>query len=717
MQRQRNHNQKQHTQRALPGDDKLRVLLSDISLRILSTRAGAFVGTFAQAAGAALGADMLMISRVKSKNLPVETYALYDRSGETKSYSYSLAGTPCEVVYDQGRPLTINADVVSCFPLDTDLQDFGLHAYAGVPLIDEDGDCIGLIAALWVREHKDLRREMTALEYFAPLVVDEMLLLEAQERHDLAREGASSSAWYMDFEAGLEYFSKTAQRVVGQDNIPWRAKLGTALGALAPEDRRIVTAAFEAYRRGEAPFDVNFRYAPADGPACWLRMAGTARRNAQGRILAMAGDITDITELVDARRAAEAASRAKSDFLATMSHEIRTPMSGVLGIAGLLAEADIPEENRRQARVIQKSGEAMMVILNDVLDLSKIEAGKLELECRNFSPVELIEDVALLWRDTLENKGLRFGVDIDNGVPETVCGDDARLRQVLSNLLSNALKFTDSGTITLRLESREEDGVPMLQFSVSDTGMGMTRAQQKRLFSFFGQADKSIARRFGGTGLGLAISDQIVRMMGGYFEVESNPQSGSDFRFIIPAQLQMTAVKEEELEPEPESDWGRQPSGAGAPHAGDPDKAQEAACATDAVRRSILIAEDNEINHSVLQAFLVRLPLDMTFVENGAKAVELANARAFDVILMDVQMPVLDGVRATGQIRSGNGPCRNTPIIALTANAMEGDRQRYLDAGMTDYVSKPINPRALYTAIKAARPVCSDVSKSSARSA
>ncbi len=703
MQRKPEQNNTRQTQRALPEDKNLRSLLSDISLRILSSQAGAFVRTFAQAAGPALDADLLLVSRIKSKDTPVETYALYDREGQADSYFYPLAGTPCEVVFDEGRSLTINEDVAGCFPQGKDKQKYALQAYAGTPLFDEEGACIGLIAAMWTRARQDLHLEVTALEYFAPLVADEVLTQEAQERHDLAMEGASSSAWYMDFEAGLEYFSETARRVVGQPLVSRKAKLGTALSALTPEDRRIVTEAFEAYCRGEAPFDVNFRYTAEQGPERWLRMAGKARRNAQGHIVAMGGDITDITELVDARRAAEAASRAKSDFLSTMSHEIRTPMNGILGLADMLAQADIPEENKRQAQVIKKSGEAMMVILNDVLDLNKIEAGKLELECREFSLGELVEDISLLWRGAIEKKGLRFAVQVAPDVPDLVRGDDGRLRQVLSNLLSNALKFTEKGSITLRLENATQDGAPLLQFTVADTGIGMTKAQQKRLFRFFGQADSSIARRFGGSGLGLAISDQIVRMMGGHFEVKSSPQNGSEFRFVIPAKPQTATLEKEQPEQ--------------APQQRKDDRGREDATETREARRSILIAEDNEINRSVLKAFLERLPVDLTFAENGAKAVALASARAFDIILMDVQMPVLDGVRATAEIRAGDGPCRTAPIIALTANAMEGDRQKYIDAGMNDYVSKPIDPQALYAAIKNAKPVAAALRNSPARSA
>lgn len=667
----------------LPEDKATHALLSDISLGIIALGAGNFTDNFAIAAGETIGADMLFISRIKSKEAPVETYALYDRSGQTTHYSYPLKGTPCEIVYNEQRPYEVNEEVVACFPEDQDLSDLGLSAYAGVPLIDENKECIGLIAAMWKTPQDNLSLKTKALEYFAPLLTVNMVQLEAKARNELAVAGAASGAWYTDFEEDVEYFSQAARRIIGHPDMAEKASRNTALNTLEPGDRRTIAAAFEAYRRGDSPYDVNFRVYPPHGDPRWLRMTGKAKYNANGHMTAMAGDITDISELVDAKRAAEAASIAKSDFLATMSHEIRTPMNGVLSMAGILSKADIPEGNKRQAEVIRKSGEAMMVILNDVLDLSKIEAGKLELEERAFSPRELIEDVTMLWQDTIEQKGISFSIEIKDPVPEIVIGDETRLRQVLTNLISNALKFTQEGSITMVLEATSTTSSPALKFSVSDTGIGITKAQQLRLFEAFNQANSSIARRFGGTGLGLAISDKIVRLMGGKFKITSKPGRGSTFSFtvtVLPAEQTAPAKTPSSL---PKTD-------------NTPTPAQP--------KRTILIAEDNEINQSVLKAFLSRLPVTLTFVDNGAKAVEHAQAQAFDVILMDVQMPILDGVGATKKIRAGDGPCRQTPIIALTANAMPGDRQRYLDLGMTGYVSKPIDPAALYEAIKAAKP-------------
>jgi len=686
------------TRQRLPENKATHALLADISLGIIALGAGNFINNFATAAGEVIGADMLFISRIKSKDVPVETYALYDRSGQTTHYTYPLQGTPCEIVYNEQRPYEVNEEVVACFPNDKDLEVLGLCAYAGVPLINENQECIGLIAAMWKTPQQDLGLKTKALEYFAPLLTVNMMQLEAKARNELAVAGAASGAWYTDFEEDVEYFSQAARRIMGHPDMPEKAPRNTAFKTLQPNDRRIIAEAFEAYRRGEAPYEVNFRAYPPHGDPRWLRMTGKAQYNANGYMTAMAGDITDISELVEARRVAEAASVAKTDFLATMSHEIRTPMNGVLSMASILAKADIPEENKRQAEVIRKSGETMMVILNDVLDLSKIEAGKLELEERPFSPREVVEDVAMLWQDTIKQKGIAFSLEIDDPIPPTVIGDETRLRQVLTNLVSNALKFTQEGNITIALQNLGTDQEPTLKFSVSDTGIGISKAQQLRLFEAFNQANSSIARRFGGTGLGLAISDKIVRLMGGQFEITSKPSHGSTFSFTV-----------ELRSAEPVAPASPTPSTSNT----DDDRhvVQH--------ERTILIAEDNEINQSVLKAFLSRLPMALTFVDNGAKAVELAQAQAFDVILMDVQMPILDGVGATKKIRASDGPCRHTPIIALTANAMPGDEQRYLDLGMTGYVSKPIDPAALYEAIKTAKPLGATdrISTDSARSA
>ncbi len=660
----------------------VRTLLADVSLRIIELAPGEFINNFAQAAGEILKTDMLLVSRVKSKDAPVETYALYDRSGHIEYYTYPIAGTPCETVVDGAKPFSINCDVVKCFPEDKDLETIGLQAYAGVPLFDNAGKSIGLIAGLWRDGQGDLDLEMKVLEYFAPLVAKNMVDIEASERNALSVEGAASGAWYLDFESGLEYFSKAARRVLQCPSMPDCAPIYTFFDTLAPEDKRLLRASLAAYHRGDAPYDINFQITDRTGRKRWIRIAGKARRNLEGRIVAMGGDVSDISQMVEARRKAEAASQAKSTFLATMSHEIRTPMNGVMGMAALLCEADLPKEQHHQAQVIKKSGETMMTILNDVLDLSKIEAGKLDLESREFSPRDLVSEVVDLWSSSVGAKGLTLNVNVDETIPEKVKGDEMRLRQVLSNLMSNALKFTEEGSISIGLSADCDNDTARLRFVVEDSGIGMDKVQQAALFSAFSQADRTIARRFGGTGLGLAISDKIVRLMGGGFDVSSTPGEGTCFAFTISCPLVETGKTKSKKE-KPADD------------AKNSQKKQSI--------MEILVAEDNEINRTVIQAFLSRLPVKLSFAHNGKEALDLASERPYDVILMDIQMPIMGGIEAVRMLRAQDGPCQNTPVIALTANAMDGDRQRYIDAGMDDYVTKPIEPQKLFQAIKKAR--------------
>ncbi len=356
--------------RQLPKDRKAQALISDITSRVIAMDFGNFTKNFAKAAGEAMNADMVLVSRIKSKELPVETYALYDRSGQMDDYTYSLKGTPCEIVFDTGQPLAVTKKVSVCFPMDKDIGDFGLHAYAAAPLFDSDGNAIGIIAAFWSSEQENLDTEKATLEYTAPLLAGSMLQLEAKARHELSVSGASSGVWYTDFEEGVEYYSSAARRILGYPDMPEKCQRNVAFKGLALGDRRIITAAFNAYRRGEAPFAVNFRMTPQHGAVRWLRITGKAKRNTNGKIIAIAGDITDISELVEAKRNAEAASRAKSNIIATMTNKIHTPMNDVIGLVGQLSEADIPEHYKRQADIIKKTSENMVSTLNDILDLS-----------------------------------------------------------------------------------------------------------------------------------------------------------------------------------------------------------------------------------------------------------------------------------------------------------------------------------------------------------
>jgi len=395
-----------------------------------------------------------------------------------------------------------------------------------------------------------------------------------------------------------------------------------------------------------------------------------------GGFVAVLNDVTVHRELAsreaEARLAAESASRATSEFLANMSHEIRTPLNAVLGMAQVLGRSKLTPSQREQLRVIDEAGRTLMATLNDVLDLTKIEAAKLELEPHHFDLAEVVESTAAPYAHLCAQKDLAFRVEIAPDALGWWVGDSTRLRQVLSNLISNAVKFTASGQICVRVE-RGEGGVC---FSVTDTGICIPAAKQTAIFEKFTQADASTTRRFGGTGLGLAICDSLVRLMGGKIEVISREGAGACFSFSIPlAAAQAPAVA---------------PPAAPQGAAGRPLR--------------ILAAEDNPTNQLILAALLEPLGAELSLVEDGWQAVEAVRHARFDLILMDAQMPVMNGLEATAQIREleAAADAARTPIIALTANVMHHQLEDYVRAGMDGWVAKPIEAPKLFAALQRA---------------
>jgi PAS domain S-box-containing protein len=424
-----------------------------------------------------------------------------------------------------------------------------------------------------------------------------------------------------------------------------------------------------------------------DGTKFPAEMTVSLFRNDQAEPIGVIGFANDITlrkqaenKLNQAKDEAERANQAKSEFLANMSHEIRTPMNAILGFSDLLVDEDLTEEQRGYVLAIRESGQNLLSLINDILDFSKIEAGRLDTEIIDCPLGPLLAGVESMMNSEAEKKGLAFEIRFDKNLPARIRSDPARLRQCLINLTNNAIKFTRTGHVLIKASLREINAEPHICFEVEDTGIGIPTDKQEAILKSFTQADGSTTRKFGGTGLGLTITKQLAGLLGGNLTVKSEPGKGSVFSLTIPANIDL---KSQPLLVEADLTLKKD------------NKSDQSATGQFAGR--VLIAEDVKTNQLLIKSFLEGIGLEVTFAENGKQAVQKAQAHSFDLIFMDIQMPEMDGYEATRTLRRKSV---TTPIIALTAHAMEGDQEKCLNIGMDDYITKPIDKNVLIAVLK-----------------
>ncbi|HEY8383348.1 MAG TPA: PAS domain S-box protein [Microvirga sp.] len=514
--------------------------------------------------------------------------------------------------------------------------------------------------------------------------ISEAALRESESRYRLLATYATDIIIRADLTGRRLYVSPSSEQVLGYAAADL---VGTRpFDFVHPDDAAELTAAIEGLARGAVERTTRtYRLRHKSGAWVWIEARFQLVRDGEGRpqeIISTSRDVSDgqrqAEELRRAKEAAEQASLAKSEFLATMSHEIRTPLNAIMGLTDLMLDkAHADPELKRHLELLRVSGSALLTVVNDVLDFSKIEAGAVELEPSPFWPKALVESCAGLVQELAAKKGLVLAVETGATLPSRVVGDEPRLRQVVLNLLNNAIKFTPEGRVSLVLA--HESASPTserLRFAVSDTGIGIPADKKARLFERFHQVDGSHARQFGGTGLGLAISKQLVELMGGTIGVDSEPGRGTTVWFEV------TLPRVADRTP-----------GAWRDHAGAPQMGER--------QGRILLAEDLPINQEIAVAMLAAAGHAVDVVSNGTEAVRAVQDNDYDLVLMDVQMPDMDGLEATRFIRALPGPQRHVPIIALTANVFQDQVERFTAAGMNDHLGKPIRRERILAMVDA----------------
>ena len=630
--------------------------------------------------------------RINQALADINGFSIEEHIGKTVSEIVPQLATKIEPILQQvietDRPVS-NVQIQGTTPVAPNLTRYWSISCYPVDLLDEKKGIGSVII--------DITEQIEAEK---SLKESEANLLEAQQLTHLGN-------WEMEVNDNFELdttsaiWSEELFHIYGldpQQGVPTFAEL---LQLHPPEEREIIRSAFTKLIDNCSSYNLDLSCARPDGKTRYLNSIGRANCDSTGKVIKLYGAVMDITErkqieaelvrqnraleeAIAVAQAADSANQAKSDFLANMSHEIRTPMNAILSVAQLLELTEIDDEQRKLLSTLKSNGNKLLTLINDILDLSKIEARELKLNTQKFALQTIADNLTNSFAPQVEKKGLKLEINVDPNLPQWLIGDDFRLHQVLSNLISNALKFTTQGEITVTISATDEittnDSEIGVNFCVADTGIGIPRSIQKKLFQPFTQADNSTTRQYGGTGLGLTISRRIVELMGGTIDVESVVDEGSTFWFTVP--LKLTSIDEM-----PEFPVAEPPS-------------SEVATDDSFKTISILVVEDYQDNRDLILFMLDTLGYKADTVNDGQEALLQLAQQQYDLILMDCQMPVVDGYQATETIRDREGLLRHTPIIGLTANAMSNDRQKCLDAGMDDYLSKPIDLEKLAKTIQ-----------------
>jgi signal transduction histidine kinase/CheY-like chemotaxis protein len=667
-------------------------MLQDIAFELLAVPEEDYLSGFVESAGKTMGADMLIVCRIFSPDEPVVAFAIYDKSGQATEYQYPLQGTPCEHVFVDHKPFVAITKLQEKFPDDVDLVEMDLRSYVGVPLMNNN-TCIGLVAALWKHEIEDPAPPLEVfqrveeklrigVERHNQLQSDrDNLLAELQittQRLDIALAASKIGVWEWDIDTGGLIWDQRMKELYGWPSGGPQQSFSDWADRLHPDDAEEALENVNQAVEKKKGFTGQFRIVLPSGRIRTIRANGQFLEHPANnwKLIGCNWDVSDdiaLNEELERRRLdSEHANLAKSQFLANMSHEIRTPLNGVLGMAQLLERTELSERQALYAKTIRSSGQTLLDLIDDVLDISKIETGHLALQPDVFHLGEMIRVAAGTVAERAKAKGLDFDVKIDSRLETEVVGDCTRIRQVLINLADNAVKFTSAGSVRIFVEQGDEARV---KFRVIDTGVGMDQQAASTIFDRFAQVDNSNTRSFGGAGLGLAISKELVGLAGGELNVSSELGEGSEFWFelVLPNPTRATR---------PQGDHNH------TERIDDEDQARRRTCRKAA---RILVVEDMETNRDVTVLMLQDAGYGVSMAQNGQDALEQMSENRFDAILMDIHMPVLSGDEAMRQIRTSGRSFANIPIFVLTADATKGIEDRLVREGATGYFAKPLD--------------------------